>query len=263
MKCKITIVFIFLTNQLLAQSKSEKQLFASFVLVCNAYKQLPLQLTVTYNKASNFPLREIDSKVQEGVFYFAKGAGYIKFGELEQIITDSLALVVMQGIKQMLLSVNNNDMGAQLNKMMQMPGNDSSISILAKKYTITQKVVDKTTSLLHITSKQKINSSDLPVEEITAYYTPQNMNPQKIETIKRGLVNKEKATDKTIVATTVSIPQKGDYLVKEETTFFVYKTITHNANEAMPVLLSDRIEKDGASGYVPVKAYEGYKLVVN
>jgi hypothetical protein len=263
MKLNITIALFLLTTNLFAQSKEEKQLFKTFVAVCNSYKQFPLQLTVDYKKESNFPLSEADSKVQEGLFCFQKGAGYIKFGELEQVVTDSLVLMIMSSIKHMVLSENNKELGAQLSNMMNVPLNDSSITTLSKKYAITQKIIDKTTTQLFITAKQKLNSTELPLEEIMLLYNSKNLDPQSIETIKRGLVKKEKIGDAKIIATTVTIPQKGDYLVKEDKSIFVYKTITHSEKYILPVLLSDRIEKNNTDGYVPVKAFEKYKLTIN
>jgi hypothetical protein len=182
---------------------------------------------------------------------------------VEQILTDSLVLMIMGSIKHMILSENSNEMGVQLNNMMKMPLNDSSIIVLADKYNITEKTIDKTTTQLQISAKQKLTSTDLPSEEIVMLYNNKNLEPLRIATIKRGLIKKERIGDAKIDAITVTIDQKGEYLVKEDTTIFVYKSIEHNATYTLPVILSDRIIKDAADGYVPVKAFLDYKLTIN
>jgi hypothetical protein len=264
MKLKVTIAFLLIATTLFAQTKEDKKLFATFVSVCNTYKQFPLQLTVEYSKASNFPLPEEDSKVKEGLFCFEKGAAYIKFGELEQVMNDSLALVIMTSIKHMVLSQKNKDEGDQLNKLMNIVVTDSSIKTLAKKYNITQKAVDNNIGSLKITSKKNLTATELPSDELLVLYNLKTQEPQRIETLKRGLIKKERVTaDMKVEATTVTIPQKGDYLLKEDKTIFVYKSIAHVPNYAIPVKIADRIAKDDTEIYIPAKGFETYKLTIN
>lgn len=263
MKYKLLIVFILLSQGLFAQNKQAKQLFKKYISVCNAYKQLPLQLEIEYKKTSNIVLYKSDSSTMQGVFYIKKEGAYIQFGEAEQIITDSLVLIVMGNIKQMVLSKNTIDIAGQVNKMISVPVSDSSIKMLTDKYTIQQKTSDKETAVLEITNKQNVYSTQLPLEINTLTYNTKNGNPLKIETLKRSLVKKPAEGGFPFSATVVSIPQKGDYLVKEEVTVYGYKILTHDVNIKLPVLLADRIEKDNSVNYVPVKGYKNYALLIN
>jgi hypothetical protein len=261
MKYKLLIASIFLSVNIFAQSKETTQLFKKFVIICNGYKQLPLQLIVDYKKTSNMPLYKDDSTAMQGVFYLEKGAAYIKFGEAEQIVTDSLALIVMSGINQMLLSENTTDIAAKVNSMINMTVMDSSVKSFAERYTIQQKSLDAVTAVLEISNKQKVYGTEIPFEKIILTYNSKTNDPQKIETIKRGLI--KKPAEGEYAATMITIPEKGEYLLKEDVTAYVYKTITHDANKKMPVILADRIVKDTANNYIPVKAYKNYTLIVN
>jgi hypothetical protein len=263
MKYIITIAFIFLSHTIFAQSKQTMQLFKQFVTVCNAYKQLPLQLTVNYKKTTNLPVRGDDSSTMQGVFYLQKNNAYISFGNVEQILTDSLALVVMGNVNQMLLSAGATDIEAKINGMINTPVKDASVEEFAKKYTIQQTGTGGTTAVLEITGRQNLYGTDVPAERVMLSYNPVTNEPQNITTIKRRLIKRPAADSVQYSATTVTIPQKGDYLIKEDVTDFVYKTITHDAGKKMPVILADRIVKDAAGSFVPVKAYQNYRLIVN
>ncbi|MEO6542242.1 MAG: hypothetical protein ABIN74_14665, partial [Ferruginibacter sp.] len=233
MRYTLLTIFVFLQLNLFAQSAETSLLFKKFIHVCNAYKQLPLQLTIEYKKLSNIPLDGTDSTLMEGVFYMDKDAAYINFSGAEQIITDSFALVVMKGINQMMLSENNASIAIQVNRMINMPVMDSSIENFSKKYTILQKKSDKETGVLEITGRKNLNSTDITTETVTLIYDIRTNNPKKIVTVKRSLLKKPADGNLPFTATTVSVPQKGDYLIKEDVTEYVYKIITHDENKKM------------------------------
>jgi hypothetical protein len=263
MKYRFLIVIFFLSTNLFAQSKDDRQLFKKFVTICNSYKQLPLQLSIEFKKSSNIPLNKEDSSVMEGVFYLQAEGGYIRFGNAEQIVTDSFVLMIMNGNKQMILSKYATDIAAQVNNMVSMPVTDSSIKGLNERYTIRQEQLDNETAILKISNKQNVYATELPFETNTLTYNTRSGNPVKIETIKRSLIKNTPGTDPGFSARTVSVPQKGDYLIKEDTTTYMYKTIAHDTNKNLPVKMQDRIEKDSSGNYAPAKAYKNYTLIVN
>jgi len=262
MKYKLIITAVFFNTALFAQSKETIQLFKKFITVCNAYKQLPLQLDIAYSKKNNIPIYNSDTAIIHGTFYIDKTAAYIKFGDAEQIITDSLALVVMGNVRQMLLSANNGSITDQVSKMINTPVSDSSVDNLSARYSIIQKSLDKEAGVIEISNKKNIFGTELPAEKIILDYNAKTNDPQRIETIKRSLVKKPEG-EIGFSATVVTIPQKGDYLVMEEHTVYEYKSITHDATKKIPVQLADRIMQDASKTYVPVKAYQHYNLVIN
>ena len=133
MKYKILAALIVFSQALFAQERETAQLFKKYVNVCNTYKQLPLQLEIEYKRSTNMVLSNDDSTTMKGIFYIQKDGAYIKFGDAEQIITDSLVLIVMTNIKQMVLSESNVDIAGQVNKMINTPVGDSSITGFMEK----------------------------------------------------------------------------------------------------------------------------------
>jgi hypothetical protein len=262
MKYKLVIIALLFNTALSAQSKETVILFKKFIALCNSYKQLPLQLDIAYSKHSNIPFYNTDTAIVHGSFYIDKTAAYIKFGEAEQIITDSLALVVMNNIGQMLLSENSGSIANQVNKMINTPAGDSSAEHLSERYNIAQNLLNKDEGIIEISNKQTIFGTTQSAEKITLYYNVNTNEPKRIETVKRNLVKKPEG-DISFSATAVTIPQKGDYLVKEEYTVYEYRSITHDATKKIPVQLADRIVQDASKTYVPVKAYQHYNLVIN
>lgn len=263
MKINLLTLCILFSSALFGQADDAAQLFKKYTGICNAYKQLPLQLEIEYKKSSNIPLYKDDSATVQGVFYIQKEGAYIQFGEAEQIINDSLVLVVMDNIKQMLLSQSNIDIAAQINKMISTPVKDSSISNLVEKYSIEQKKLDKETAVIEIRNKQNMYNTSLPYEVNTLTYNTKNGNPIKIQTLKRSLVKKTDDNKIQLSATMVTIPEKGDFFIKEDTAVYLYKSLTHNENIKLPVQLADRVEKDASANYTPVKAYKSYALIMN
>jgi len=264
MKYTLIIVNIFLSTCLFAQSNTDSMaLYKKFVLICNAYKQLPMQLTMEYKKASTIPLNSDDSSTLLGTFYVQKGAAYIHFGDAEQIITDSLVLVVMDNIKQMVLTQSNINVADQMNKLLQSPFNDSSAIYFLKKYSINQKQLSAETAAIELTNKANFYATTIPVDQVMLTYNIVSNNLLNVVTIKRKLLPKSDTRIANYSGTTIAIPEKGQFVVKEDTTTLLYKTITHNEGVALPVTLSDRIVKDSADNYIPANAYKNFNLATH
>ena len=63
-----------------------------------------------------------------------EGGRYLGFANVEQIITDSFVLMIMNVNKQMVLSKYKMDITAQINNMVSMPVTASSIKNLTETY---------------------------------------------------------------------------------------------------------------------------------
>lgn len=262
MKCKLFIVFIFLNAAVFAQSK-ERLLFKNFISLCNDYKRLPLQLTIDYKKTSNIILSESDTAAMQGIFSLQKSGAYIRFGAAEQIIADSIVLIVMDEIKQMVVTKGNINLAEQINKMISMPVKDSSLKTLSSTYRIEQNFLNKEIGTLRIGNKLNVYGTDIPFEVITMEYSLKTNEPIKIETTKRSLIKKPQNGDFKTNATIVSVKDQGEYLLKEDVSSYLFSNIKHVENKKLPVMLTDRLVKDGNEGFVPVKTYESYRLIVN
>jgi hypothetical protein len=60
-----------------------------------------------------------------------------------------------------------------------------------------------------------------------------------------------------------AVEDKGYFLIKEQTTSFVYRAVVQDTKIKIPVSVSDRIVKNKNGEFEPVKAYEDYKITIN
>lgn len=258
----LVFLFICLTSQLLAQSPVNVQLFKKFITICNSYKQVPLQLEIEYKRVCDIPWYSDDTSVVKGVFFINNNGAYVHFGKGEQIVTDSMALMVMENVNQMVLSHYKIDIAKQINNFVTMP-TDSSLAKLDGGYSIKEKKLGNSTAVIEITNKKTVSNTGLPYEKNVLTYNTITNTPITIEVTKRNLVKKNKNENRKHSAKIISDPQNGDYLLKEDVNTFTFKSIRHNPNQSLPVILTDRIRKDAANNYTPVNAYKNYTLIIN
>jgi hypothetical protein len=254
---------LFFNAHLFAQSKAEKEIFKTFIDVCTGYKQLPLQAEIAYTKESNIPLYEDDSTFLKGVFIIEKDQAYIHFGPLEEIINDSLALIIMSNIKQMVLSENTQHVESLMNGMTGLPTNNSSIEKMEQTLDATLIKISDQKNMIRVISKQKVYGTEQAGDEILMTYNSVTKSPLKVETVKRRLIKKTEGQSVSSGITEVAIPDKGKYLLKVDKTTFEFTAISHAENIVMPATLKDRIMKNNEGEYIPVKAFEEYALKLN
>lgn len=265
----LIVSMMFLLNTIHAQSKDTAALYREFMLVCNAYKQLPLQVNLSYKKTGNLNDVEADSIAQTAGFYIQNGGAYIHFGNKEQVINDSQLLVILPDIRQMILSKNDKPISSMFNGITGIPIPDSSVAKFSEGYTIAKVKNRNAPVLLQITSKTLLYGYGEPVETIALAFNPENNYPISVITLKRSLIHFD-AEDLKITLETypaysryvVNIPGKGSFLVKETKTECQFKKI-ENKNMAIPVVMEDRIKKDKDNNYVPAGNYIDYELVQN
>lgn len=236
--------------------------------VINGYKQMPLYLELEMKNTTNFITSEQDTVNAKGKFYLTQGTAYMNFGEVEQLVTGSVAVLVISKLQRMIVNTNP---GPMLNRMKALPGlmaKDSSILTLAKTYA-SRAITTNEASIIELTSRNLLYGSSMPQETIEVVYDSKTRKAQKITHIKRTLVPLQEAdykklkTDPAMEKMLLVIQGKGYFLVKEQTTAFMYKTVGYDKNLKIPVALSDRITRNNNGEFEPVKAYENYEITTN
>lgn len=245
-----------------AQQRKEKDLFKKFMNISHGYKFLPLQLHVLYEESSNFPATASSKKMQ-GQFYMNKESSYIKFGNIEQVISDSAILMVMQDTRHMRMMFAAVNIDEQLKKAGSPSLKDSAMKNLNRFYNANEKDDADGRALLRLASKSLLYSTDLSTDEMEVLYNKKTGEPLKLTTVKRSLVPKpaDSAAGQASGIREVFVEGKGRFLVKETRTFFSYLKIEHRENEKNPVLLSDRVMKSENGTYTPVAGYNEYTLI--
>ncbi len=253
-----------------AQQLDTLQGIKTFVKVCNAYKQLPLQLEVTMRNSTNFITGREDTIVAKARFYLQQDGSYISFGEVEQVVTDSLMLLVSNDLKRMMVyNTTGRSVPSQLQQYIGFQFKDSSLLRIAEKYTVSLIPSGKKNAGIEVNSRSFLYHTSLPKETIRVEYDEASSLPSGIVQLKRSLLpidavsyrafsQKPEWADKLVAG-----PDSSFYIIKEQSAEFVYENIAHVAGIQLPVKISDRIRQEVPGRYAPAKAYQDYQLTQN
>jgi hypothetical protein len=239
-----------------------------FINVCNAYKQLPVQLDVDITNATNYVLSEKDTAHLQARFCFQKEGSYIRYGELEQVANDSLLLFVSNKVKRMIVYKNRRSTAGQLQAYLGLQQNDSSILRMAGRYKATQWAggndgTVKDTAMVEITGRANVPHTLLAKESVQVEYDPRTLEPYGVIQLRRRLIPIDKKEYDRLSALQEANPRllvqdnANYFLVCESTTRFQYKHITHQ-DMAIPVTVNDRVTADSAGNYTPVNRYSEF-----
>jgi hypothetical protein len=265
----IILPLLFLTTTLLhAQQRDTLSHLRDFVTINSSYKQMPLYLNMEMKNSTNFITGAEDTMTTRGEFFLRKENSYVHFGEFEQVVNDSLALLVSNGLQQMILYTNAAPIVKQMKNMMGMAFPDSSIRNLAAKYTAIAKEQSKQSGEITLRSRAVLYGTLLPNETIELQYDIQKKIPQLVTILKRSLLRLDslqykQLQNETALADKLLALEGSYFLIKEQVTAYVYNKIEQDTVAKVPVQISDRINKNEEGEYVPVKKYEAYRLSTN
>lgn len=265
-KLKCIALFI-LPFQVYAQEDSVS-ITKEFMQVCNVYKSLPLYLEIEMQNKTNFIVDEQDTASMHASFYMQPDVSYIHFGEVEQLISDSLALLVSNNLQQMILSLNNQSVLERMKAMTGVILRDSAIAEITQKYKVG-KIENDGTMTIELQGRTLLHTTSLPRETIRVKYNSKTKMPSRVTTLRRSLIPVQEAdyhalaADPAMKDRLLIIQNNLFYVIKEQFSEYVYKEISHDSKLKMPVVIADRIVKNSEGEYEPVKNYEAYRLITN
>jgi hypothetical protein len=202
-------------------------------------------------------------------FYIKPEGSYIRFGEIEEIVSDSQALLINDRLQHMILYNDAKSVISQFKRLIGMDLPDSALISFSKNFTGMIKLADNNTSIVEVNSRALITNTSLSRQTIAIEFLTKTKMPLKVTMVNRSLLPLPNADTSSFIAqfgrpeTLIATKDQGYYLLKEQTSTFIYKKIEHEGKIELPVVLSDRIIKRGENEYAPVKAYEAYMLDQN
>ncbi|MET0637673.1 MAG: hypothetical protein ABWZ25_16710 [Chitinophagaceae bacterium] len=259
-----------------AQKKSSRKskeadslaIIREFVQVCNMYRELPLQLDLELHNSTNFITGIADTASTQAQFILEKNASYIHFGEIEQFVNDSVALLVSSHLQKMILYTDVRPMLSQLKAMAGWHLKDSSVEDISEKYKVLKRYSGNDTVTIELANRLSVYGGLPPRETIVLQYDPKTNVPFKIMTIKRTLItltqeDYNKVSEQTGFSDKLLAPEgKGYFLVKEQQGTFLYKSVSHEQVKTR-VTINERIIKNGQGEYLPARGYETYQVILN
>ena len=237
-----------------------------FIRVCNVYKQLPVALDVVVERRVNLSGGRSDSSQTEAVFCLHSDGSYVEMEGTEQLVNDSLLLLVNKPSKRMILYANHQSVAERFKQYMGLQVADSSLRHMAGRYTATLLEPAGDTAVLEIRSRAPLSVTNLPKDEVRIRFDPAKDEPYEVAQLKRTLVNVARETyEKALAAPewagkTVVTGDSLYFLVKEQTILFRYRKISHDPEGRLPYRVSDRIAAEMPGKYRPVKGFSEYVL---
>lgn len=262
------VCMIAMPITVLSQKRDSLAIIREFLQVSSSYQQMPLYLELEMKNATNFITGEQDTMQVAGKFYFQPGSAYLQLGEMEQWVTDSVAVLVSNNLQRIIISTQTRRLADQMKALTGSMLKDSSIVATAKKYTAVHKIINGN-PVIELNSRDLVPGSAWPRQTILMTYRSKTKQPLEMGSVNRMLVPlseedyKQLATGTELEKMLVATESNKYFLIREQATSFTYKSVSHEASIKIPVAVSDRIVKNGKGGFEPVKAYEGYEITMN
>jgi hypothetical protein len=273
--CKVFMTVCLVCMCLFAFSQKNKQkgdtvsIMREFMALCNGYKKMPLHLAVQHSNSTTFVMSPEDTAVFQADFYLTEKGAYVRYGNMEQIITDSIVLMVSQDQHVMMLNSNpQSNMQTQLSNYLGLQIADSSVHKMADKYASSYLPGDSQKGIIELKSRSPLLGTDIVKEIITMKYDQVTREPEQVTYTRRTLIPVDKAEWDSLPGhenfADKLVEVKGHYfLVNERRNVFDYKKIDHSNNVGLPVSMTDRVTRNGQGEFIPAKGFEAYYLSVD
>jgi|GEM_PF-3264581 len=242
--------------------------FFEFTKLGEVYKQLPVQLDIHIHNSANPLTTESDTLKADLNLYYGKTNFYMRTEGLEEIVNDSLLIIINNQTKQIMLYPNNHLLKETMERPTSVFMPDSSAETLARDYSSNLLDAGKNIKRVEIRSRQNLYGTNLPKECFAVTYYQQPYEPLEFSRTKTTLVvvdssvyarfQKNTAYEGKLVKTT---SEKGEFffMVKELTTTYNFKSIKYGLANP-PVKEEDRVIKGSMGDYMPAKGFEDYVL---
>jgi hypothetical protein len=244
-------------------------LLRDFITMSNTYKQPPVYISIQLINSANLVTEAEDTLAIKGEFYIRQEGAYMRFGEFEQVVNDSMALLVSDELRQMILYSDAASVISRMKNMAGIAAEDSSLLRFAQKYTASGSGLPGESAVIRLQSRDLVYGSALPKETLEMQYDPVSKFPRQVVTIKRSLLPLDSLqyaalSGRPELPGQLLAPEAGRYfLIREKRQAFVYTVIEPNTQKKLPVLITDRIIRTAEGEYKPVQSYETYRLTLN
>lgn len=264
-------LFLFLIPLKGVSQKNKKDtlsIIRDFISVSTGYKQFPMYLKMEMYNSSNFIMNEEDTSAITAEFFLQKDNSYVRFGELEQIVNDTMALIVSRKDEAMVLFTDAAPVIRQMKTMMGLPVHDSMVRNLSYRYTGTVISSTKELSVIELRSRALIHGTDIPKDVIRVEYENGTRFPKLVQNTRRTTIPLDSARynefkGNASLSSSLFAMEGYYFLLKEQVSAYHYLSIQTMAAVKVPVLIQDRVTKNDEGEYVPVKQYENYIITRN
>lgn len=257
-----SIILLMQLTCLNAQGNGTDGVMRRFVRMLNMEGKTPLDMHLQINYSVNLQTQPDDTLNMQGEFYLRSHASYVRMGEQEQLLNDSMVLIVSDNLQRMILYPRAKAMVDYMRNLPGMQWSDSSIKQLALQF----KVSEESKTQLVLSSKQLLPGTKLPRSNYVLYYDAETAKPIELSMTQRILVGVDSlqygALKQYPSYDSNLFTKEGMYFfIKEKKLTILYKKIEQPDTDALPVTIGDRIEWTKEGQIKPVGKYLLYQLV--
>jgi hypothetical protein len=268
MRAWIFNLLMLLPVGVIAQNNDSEKLIREFLFVSRNYQQAPLYLKIEQHNSTNYVIGEEDTTNINAEFFVLQNSSYIRYGEMEQVINDSMALIVSDQAKAMILYTNAGKVAQRMREFMSLPLPDSSIDKMTEKYWAVSSAPSKGLRKIELNNRKPVYGTSVSKETLLLEYDSKEMIPKQLIATYRTLIPLDTSEYNQLRQEGISKEdllelKEGYYLIKKMVHSFVFVKVEKQTTRKSPVAITDRIEKSETNEYRPVKKYDTYYLTRN
>lgn len=234
-----------------------------FGKLSTAHFWLPLQAKVVIVRKSDLVTAPEDTARVEAEYWLDSVNAYFRAGDVEQILDDSLALLVNHRLGRIFYGPAR---PGQLMAFLGVLRNglpDSSVAALFRKYAVARFPDSAGLGRIALTERKRLFGTDMPKGSVTLVYQKQKGLPLRIELLERGLVplpDSGAGHPSGNAGRTLKLEGRS-FLVRESWTVAEYRSVAHDTGSVLPAKISDRLLFAPNGTALPAKGFEGFLLV--
>lgn len=265
-------MFLFTAATAIAQGKypasDSLSVYRELTLMGQWCQQLPLYMDLHFAHSVMMASKRKDSAETDMVLYYGKTGSYIKAEGMEQIVNDTMLVLVNNEAKMLRLYSSGSMPQNSLQRTVLPLMSDGSINNLALRYSVNVADGDKKLKRIVLESREMVFGTALAKELISISYYAGSYQPVSFDQTKRSLMPVDSTVysrlmqDDQYKGKLVSTRAKGNFLffiVKEQQTVCRVINVRHGQQDP-PVRQQDRVARMPDGTYQPAKGFEDYML---
>jgi hypothetical protein len=267
MKLIIKISTLFLLVAVSATAQQDLTVYREFARAGQGYVRTPLQMKIHFVYKVTPVTTNQDGAETDMILHYDDHNYYMQAEGMEQIVNDSLLVMVNHEAKMMRIYNNNVPLLQKLQSSVTMFNPDSSLEKLAQRY-LAMIAKEGTNRRVTLQSRDRISGSDASKEVISVLYDGISYLPITYRQIKRSFMpvdstkyiqlKNDSVYAKRLVSTKTNAGNLF-FVVKEMITECSFMHIGHE-QKSPPAREHDRVVRTANGEYEPGKGYEGYMV---
>lgn len=272
----IAIFFIPGMTAVYAQNADTIAIAKQFMEICNSYKQLPMHVKLLVHNSADIITDGREDTVTFEMEFFVQGNGaYIKMAGQEEVVNDSLVLLINNTPKRMMLFSNTGNITTSINRVAGAFMKDSSLELFNRKYKVVpalesnEKPAVPAIAAIEMATRETVPGSSMPMETIEARYTEKTKKLIEVVQVRHKIIPIDSSTfavlqrDPGYAGKLVHLGQRYWFLIKSLSTNYLFKEIDYDKHTPLPLRVSDCVVKMQSGHFSTAKGYELFQLTEN